>query len=140
MSPRLGTRREEEMSTQETVAITCIACPQGCATELRVEDGEVVAVTGARCQRGKEYVLQEFIKPERVLTSTVPLQGGGWLPVRSRGMVPKNRIFDVMAVLRRFCQRPPVQVGDVVVPNVLGLGVDVVACASRGGANEHGGA
>jgi len=119
------------MPTEKTVAITCIACPQGCAATLTIRNGQVVAISGTQCKRGEEYVRQEYSHPQRVLTSTVLLKGGGWLPVRSRGMVPKERIFDVMAALQNICCGRPVRVGDVVLRNVLGLGVDIVATASR---------
>jgi CxxC motif-containing protein len=114
----------------ETVSITCIACPQGCAATLTVSEGEVVDVADARCKRGREYVLQEYRNPQRVLTSTVRLQKGGWLPVRSRGSVPKGHIFEIMSVLRGVHCPSPVQIGDIVVPNILGTGVDIVASAS----------
>ena len=115
------------MTTEASVSIRCIACPLGCSATLTVKDDEVVKVAGTQCRAGKEYVLQEFKDPRRVLTSTVRLQSGEWLPIRSRGTVPKHRIFDVMAALHQVCLEPPVEIGDVVLPNVSGTGVDIVA-------------
>jgi hypothetical protein len=50
--------------------------------------------------------------------------------VRTRGDVPKERVLDVARALCRVQLTAPVQAGDVVIPNVLGTGVDVVATRS----------
>lgn len=117
---------------KEKVQITCIACPKGCRAELTAGSGGVVDVSGTECKRGQEYVMKEFKDPVRVLTSTVRIEGGGYLPVRTRGAIPKTLIFHVMAALRPLVCRPPLGVGDVVCPNVLGTGVDLVASAPCG--------
>ena len=117
------------MMTEESVSIPCIACPQGCLAEITVKDGEIVSISGAQCKRGQEYVVQEYTDPRRVLTSTVQLQNGQWLPVRSRGLVPKGLLFDIMLALRQVCPNPPVDIGEVILPNVLDTGVDIVASA-----------
>jgi CxxC motif-containing protein len=131
VEPRAITWWEVALTETQCVAITCVACPQGCAATLTVSGGEVVRISGVRCKQGKEYVLQEYRNPQRVLTSTVRLRNGGWLPVRSRGLVPKALIFEIMDALRGVRCASPVQIGDVVVPNVLGTGVDMVASASH---------
>ena len=54
---------------------------------------------------------------------------GGDLPlasVRLSGVIPKDRIFDVMAEIRKVEVTAPVHEGDVVIADVLGLGVDVI--------------
>ena len=40
----------------------------------------------------------------------------------------KGKIYDIMKELDKVTMKAPVAIGDVVIPNVLGLGVDVVAC------------
>lgn len=42
--------------------------------------------------------------------------------------IPKGKIYDIMKELDKVTMKAPVAIGDVVIPNVLGLGVDVVAC------------
>ncbi len=115
----------------EKVKIVCIACPRGCRAELLVEGAEVLEVEGIQCKRGRDYVAQEFRNPVRVLTTTVRIEGGGYLPVRTRGAVPKDRILEIAAALRKVVARPPVAVGDVIYPNILETGVDVVATSAR---------
>ena len=46
--------------------------------------------------------------------------------VRLSGPIPKDRIFDVMNAIRPLRLKAPVHVGQVALPNVLGLGVDVL--------------
>ena len=47
-----------------------------------------------------------------------------------RGDVPKERVLDVARALCRVHLTAPVAAGDVVIPDVLGTGVDVVATRS----------
>ncbi|MGR8952834.1 MAG: DUF1667 domain-containing protein, partial [Gammaproteobacteria bacterium] len=93
------------------------------------EAGTAVEVRGFLCKRGKEYAIQEHADPRRDVTTTVAIDGGIWprLPVRSAGTVPKELVGDVCAVLRGVKVRAPVRMGDVVMADVLGTGVDIVA-------------
>ena len=70
--------------------------------------------------------------PARTVTGTVRVTGG-LLPVvsvRTAGEVPKEKVLDVARALCRVHLTAPVQAGDVVIPDVLGTGVDVVATRS----------
>ena len=74
----------------------------------------------------------EGVHPARTVTGTVRVSGGA-LPVvsvRTAGEVPKERVLDVARALCRVQLTAPVQAGDVVIPDVLGTGVDVVATRS----------
>ncbi len=107
---------------------TCIMCPQGCEITVDIEDEKIAGVSGNRCPKGKEYVTQEIVNPMRNIASSV-LVTGGELPlasVRLTKPIPRNRIFDVMAEIRKVCLTAPVQAGDVVISDVLGLGSDVI--------------
>lgn len=109
--------------------LTCIGCPMGCQLTAVLEDGQVTRVT---CPRGDAYARKECTHPARTVTGTVRVTGG-LLPVvsvRTRGDVPKERVLDVARALCRVQLTAPVQAGDVVIPNVLGTGVDVVATRS----------
>lgn len=108
----------------------CIGCPLGCRLEVEEDEaGEVVEVRGFSCKRGKEYAIQEHTDPRRVVTTTVAVTGGALprLPVRSAGTVPKGLVRDACCVLRDVKLRAPVRMGDVVLTDVLGTGVDVIA-------------
>ena len=112
--------------------LTCIGCPMGCQLTATLEGGVVTAVTGNTCKRGDSYARKECVHPERTVTGTVRVSGGA-LPVvsvRTAGEVPKEKVLDVARALCRVHLTAPVQAGDVVIPNVLGTGVDVVATRS----------
>lgn len=108
---------------------TCIICPNGCEIEAEIlEDGTIGEITGATCAGGVNYVKQELTDPQRTISSLVLVKGGE-LPlvsVRLNKAVPKERIFDVMAEIRKVTLTAPVQAGDVVIENVLGLRSDVI--------------
>ena len=48
------------------------------------------------------------------------------LPVRISQEIPKENIFDVMEVINRTTVRQSIGRDDVLIPNVLGLGADVI--------------
>ena len=110
----------------------CIICPTGCEIEANIEessDGPVImGITGANCDRGKAYVESELKNPLRTVTSSVRVTGGR-LPitsVRLTAPVPRGRMMDVIAELRKVRIEAPVQIGQVVIKNILGLGSDVI--------------
>ena len=49
------------------------------------------------------------------------------LPVRTRTDVPKDKIFDCMKAIRRVAAQAPVAIGDVILADIAGTGVDLVA-------------
>jgi hypothetical protein len=52
--------------------------------------------------------------------------------VKTAHDVPKNKVFDVIEALSEVRVQAPVRIGDVVLANVCGTGVDVVATYSLG--------
>jgi CxxC motif-containing protein len=117
-----GVSREEK--------IRCIGCPLGCLVTLTVDDkGEVVGIAGYQCKDGQKYVLDEYRNPMRVLTATVLTQGSSrpLLAVRTTRPILKTRLAEGMTVLAKARAKPPIKIGDVVIPNLLGTGADVVA-------------
>lgn len=113
----------------ETRVMNCIMCPMGCELTVTIENGAVTSVTGNTCPRGPKYANDEVTAPKRMLTSTVAIDGGvlPLLPVVSANVLPKERILDCARYLRGVKLQAPVKTGDVVVENILGLGVNIVA-------------
>ena len=112
------------------IELTCISCPLGCPPRVETdENGQVVSVTGNTCKRGEIYGRKEVTAPERVITSTVKVEGGTapLVPVRTKTEIPKGKIWECMAAIRKTTVNAPVKLGDVVIPNVAETGVDVVA-------------
>jgi CxxC motif-containing protein len=116
-----------------TYTYLCIGCPFGCRLELdESADGDIVEVRGFHCKRGDEFARQEHTDPRRVLTTTVAIDGARWprLPVKTAASIPKALVVDVCRALRGVRVRAPIAVGDVIVADIAGSGVDVVATRS----------
>jgi CxxC motif-containing protein len=108
----------------------CIGCPLGCRLEVEEGDhGEIVEVRGFSCRKGRDFAVAEHTHPTRMVTTTVAVQGGRWarLPVRTVDPVPKDQVAALCTALRTVTVRAPVRLGDVIVADALGTGVDVVA-------------
>lgn len=110
---------------------TCIVCPMSC--RITVEDREDgVEVTGNGCGRGKEYAMNEHTLPKRTLTTTVKVENGRLrrLPVITDSPLPKAKREECLKEIYAVCVQAPVHYGDVVLENVCGTGVDVLASRS----------
>ena len=103
--------------------LTCVECPMGCSIVVTIRDGEIVSIDGNTCARGKLYAQNEVFSPKRVVTSTVKLEGGGMLPVKTDRPVDKDKIFDVMNLINSLIVSAPVKVGDVVACDVCGANI-----------------
>ena len=115
--------------------IICTVCPQGCRITVTGEGDKISSVSGFTCPRGEAYARQEFVCPVRILTGSVRTCGCAdpLLPVRSADRIPRDRIPECMEFLRTVQVKPPVRIRDVVVKNILGTGVDIVASGELSG-------
>ena len=109
--------------------LTCIVCPKGCSLTVDAAKGEV---TGNGCSRGKDYGIAEVTNPTRVLTTTVAIDSAiqPRLPVKTSRPIPKGKLLEAMSVIDTVRVTAPVQLGDVIVPDFLNTGADLVACSS----------
>lgn len=108
--------------------LTCIVCPRGCL--LKVEVGtDGYSVTGNACPRGIPYAVREMTDPRRMVTSTARIEGAVHrrLPVKTSKGVPKGLVLRVCEEIGRIAVQAPVETGDVIIRDVLGTGVDVIA-------------
>ena len=114
-----------------TYTLPCINCPAGWIGKVTVKDGEVTSVTGNTCERGETYARNEVTAPVRIVTSNVKVSGGSKpvISVKTAEPVPKDKIFACVNALKDLCIEAPVATGDVVVANVAGTGIDLIATA-----------
>ena len=105
--------------------LTCIGCPMGCQLTATIENGVATAVTGNTCKRGDSYARKECVAPARTVTGLAPV-----VSVRTEGEVPKEKVFDVAHALNTALAHLPIAAGDVVIPDVCGTGVNVIATKS----------
>lgn len=114
--------------------IICTVCPRGCRIQVEGEGERVISVEGYSCKRGLEYASAEYAHPVRILTTTVKLADtdSDLLPIRSTKPIPKEKIFDCMQVIRQVQAKRPVSRYDVIVADICGTGVDMVATKTVG--------
>ena len=110
--------------------LTCIGCPMGCQITVEFEGEEVFSVKGNTCAIGDKYARQEVTHPERTVTSTVVVVGGAKerTSVKTNANIPKDKIFQCMDEINKVRAQAPLKIGDVVIKDVCGTGVDVIVC------------
>ena len=119
----------------ETLQFNCTTCPSECLLTVEVEhdaDGaavEVRSVTGNSCPRGDTFAHQELTCPMRVLTTTVAVSGGdeALLPVRTAEAIPLAFHAQAMDLIRGLVIEAPIRMGDVVLDDILGTNIDLIA-------------
>ncbi len=108
--------------------LVCIVCPNSC--ELSIEEtADGISVSGNKCKRGIKFATDEMTAPKRTISSVVKtaFKEAPVLPVRVSDEIPKEKIFDVMNEINHVTVKKKLKRGDVVIKNVLSLGVDVIA-------------
>jgi len=110
--------------------IICVGCPLGCEIKLILSDrDEVIEVGGNKCKDGKQYALEEFSNPVRTLTATVLTKDSSQplLPIRTSKPILKTLLRQGMSIIAETTVKPPIKMGDIIVPNLLDTGFDVIA-------------
>ena len=107
--------------------LICICCPKGCHLKINIDENKV---TGNGCRRGEEYGINEVTNPVRIITTTAKVKNGviSVVPVKTKKPIPKRLNFKCMAEINKIVVTAPVKLGDIIIKNVLGTGVDIVAC------------
>lgn len=113
----------------EKKELTCIGCPLGCAITVEMKDGEIISITGHTCKRGEEYARKELTNPTRIVTSIVRVEGGKipMVSVKTQNDIPKGKIFECAKALQSITVNAPVHIGDIILEDVAGTGVAIVA-------------
>lgn len=115
-----------------TKELICINCPMGCALTAEVENGEVISVSGNSCPRGETYAKTELTAPVRVVTTTAIADNGRPVPVKTKAPIPKGKIFEVVEAIKAQTVTLPVKMGDTVLEDAAGTGVEIIAARSVG--------
>lgn len=118
----------------------CVLCPKSCSVTVAVSDSssaavssekpEVLDVRGFQCDRGREWAVQETIRPERYFVGSVSVKNGDFetVSVKSSGFVPLDMIGRLGLHTHRLVVEAPVGMHEVVERDVLGLeGIDLIA-------------
>jgi CxxC motif-containing protein len=118
--------------------LVCISCPLGCRLTVTWADERDIKVTGNRCAKGESYAQEEILAPKRVVTATVAVAGAAApiprrLPVKTNAPLLKEHICELLNRLYKIEVKPPLRCGDVLLKDIAGTGVDLVATRSLKG-------
>ncbi len=121
-----------ERGTSMVRELTCIGCPLGCRLRAYLSEKGVEKVEGNTCPRGEAYAREELTAPKRMVSTTVRMADGGMLPVRTAAPIPKGKVMDCVRQLGGVRVSGPVEMGQIIVADVAGTGVNLVAADERG--------
>jgi len=109
--------------------LICINCPMGCSLDVTYDAEKITDVKGNECPRGKDYAAKEIFHPERIVTTTVRIKGAPIpiLPVKTERSVPRDLGRKIVRAASGITVNAPVRTGDVIIRDVLGTGVNLVA-------------
>ncbi len=113
----------------------CIRCPQGCEVTTTLDgNGAITEITGNSCKLGIDYVKAESTDPRRTLTTTVMVEGGRHplCPVWTEKPIPKDKILKAADELRGIKLKAPVMANQIILENIAGTGINVIASTDIG--------
>lgn len=113
-----------------TKEMVCIICPIGCHLTIEYdENNKPINVTGNSCPRGAAYAMKECTSPERILTTTIRVNNGTspLVSVKSSTPLPKAKLLVAMQIINQLNVEAPINIGDVLIKNILDLNVDIIA-------------
>ncbi|MCL2572653.1 MAG: DUF1667 domain-containing protein [Defluviitaleaceae bacterium] len=110
------------------IELICISCPVGCNLAVELNDDDI-KVDGHKCMAGVKYAKEELKNPTRNIATSVRVVGGdmAMLSVKTSRPIPKGAIQAVVDAVHQVTMTAPVMIGDVVLADAAGTGVDVVA-------------
>lgn len=99
----------------------CIICPKGCFLEAEVGNGEI-KVNGNACPRGEKYALAEINNPIRTVTAVMRVadRENTMVSVKTDAPIPKEKIFELMELIKTKNVTAPIEIGDVICDNIYG--------------------
>jgi CxxC motif-containing protein len=117
---------EERINEKEMI---CVICPNSCRMSVWKDTQGEIHVSGNQCIRGEKYGIKEYTNPERMLITTMRIEGGKLpvIPVRSREPLPKGELLEAVKIVNDHVCNAPVKMGDVLIENIVGTDIDVIA-------------
>ena len=109
--------------------LTCIRCPIGCELLVNFNENKVISVIGNGCKRGEQYGRKEYNNPTRMVTSSVEVNNGVLkiVSVKTETDIPKNAVEKCLKELKKVKVNAPVKIGDIIIKNTAGTGINVIA-------------
>ena len=107
--------------------LTCIICPKGCNIKIEFNDKNIEKIEGNTCKRGYDYAFSEITNPVRTITTTVKLEDGKMLSVKTDKPIPKDMIFKCMKEINKVTIKPPIKQGQIIIKNILNTDCNIIA-------------
>ena len=109
--------------------LICISCPVGCELTVILDEEKIIEVMDNACKLGIEFAEQEIFNPQRMVASTVKVINGyhPLVPVYTEKPIPKPMISDILKEIRKVEVEAPIKHNAIVIENVLGTGVNIIA-------------
>lgn len=109
--------------------LTCIGCPMGCQIEVELDgEGNFVSSKGWSCNIGKRYAQEEVTAPVRTVTALVDVTDRPEpLSVKTASPIPKGKIFDCLAEIKKVKVQAPIHIGDIIVKDLCETGISLIA-------------
>ena len=112
--------------------LICITCPVGCRLKVTGEvtdSADDLNVSGHQCKRGITYAYDEITNPVRMVCTTAKIRGGihKVIPVRTDKPIADKYKLEVVKAVNKIVLTSPVKMGDVIIPDLFGTGVNIVA-------------
>lgn len=113
---------------QKKQKFICVRCPRGCEVTTTLDGYTIDKIEGNACKLGIEYVKDEISDPRRVVTTTIKVKNGKHpqVPVWTEEAIPKDKIFELMTLLRRIELKAPIKLNTIVIKNIFNSGFNVV--------------
>ena len=108
--------------------LVCIVCPIGCRLHVSGTETDLI-VTGNTCKKGVVYAHDEITNPVRMVCTTVKIKGGihPVMPVKTDKAIPDKYKLDVVQAVHGIELTSPVKMGDIIISDLFGTGVNLVA-------------
>ncbi len=108
--------------------IICLGCPKGCHLHCTGKAGGEIAVEGSDCERGEDYGREEMTDPKRTVTAVVRTRSAQvpYAPIKTSAPLGKGLIRPLLRTIYSLELPVPLAMGEVVIADFEGSGVDVV--------------
>jgi CxxC motif-containing protein len=107
----------------------CIVCPNSCRITAEYDGWEIKHIEGAQCKKGEEFIRNEIKNPLRIFTGSVKCKNGNYqlVSVKTNKPIPKKYMKQVAQKTHELVLEAPVEIGQVIVNNIISHDVNLVA-------------
>ena len=107
--------------------LVCIGCPLGCQITVKLENAEIISISGNSCKVGENYAREEVVAPKRMITSPMAVKDKKRPAcVKTSKAIDKKLINACLYEIKHTKVSPNANIGDVVIKNVCDTDIDII--------------